>query len=123
MTDLTIPQQLQQLVAGQVIRPEGEQSYAFRHALLHEAVYGTLLRRERREVHGAVARALEALYAGTLDEHLADLAHHYFENEAWDKALSYARRAGELVEFGETKQVFTRPAQAITESYITGRSG
>ena len=98
MTDLTIPQQLQQLVAGQVIRPEGEQSYAFRHALLHEAVYGTLLRRERREVHGAVARALEALYAGTLDEHLADLAHHYFENEAWDKALSYARRAGELAQ-------------------------
>ncbi|MCC7359606.1 MAG: phosphate ABC transporter ATP-binding protein [Anaerolineales bacterium] len=30
---------------------------------------------------------------------------------------------GELVEFGETSQVFTRPAQAITESYITGRSG
>lgn len=81
-----------------MIRPEGEQSYAFRHALLHEAVYGTLLRRERREVHGAVARALEALYAGTLDEHLADLAHHYFENEAWDKALSYARRAGGLAQ-------------------------
>ncbi len=30
---------------------------------------------------------------------------------------------GELVEFGETRQVFTRPAHAITESYITGRSG
>ena len=30
---------------------------------------------------------------------------------------------GELVEFGETRQVFTRPAQPITESYITGRAG
>jgi phosphate transport system ATP-binding protein len=30
---------------------------------------------------------------------------------------------GELIEFGETGQVFTRPANATTESYITGRSG
>ena len=30
---------------------------------------------------------------------------------------------GELVEFGETNQIFTRPAQQRTEDYITGRAG
>ena len=30
---------------------------------------------------------------------------------------------GELVEFGETRQLFTRPRQKLTEDYITGRFG
>ena len=30
---------------------------------------------------------------------------------------------GELVEFGATQDIFTNPAHALTESYITGRSG
>jgi phosphate transport system ATP-binding protein len=30
---------------------------------------------------------------------------------------------GELVEFGETNQIFTRPTQQRTEDYITGRTG
>jgi phosphate transport system ATP-binding protein len=32
-------------------------------------------------------------------------------------------RAGKLIEFGETSQIFTRPRQKQTEDYITGRYG
>ena len=30
---------------------------------------------------------------------------------------------GELIEFGETRQIFTRPREKATEDYITGRFG
>jgi phosphate transport system ATP-binding protein len=32
-------------------------------------------------------------------------------------------RAGKMVEFGETKQIFSNPHDPLTEGYITGRYG
>jgi tetratricopeptide (TPR) repeat protein len=92
---LTLPAQLKQLVALQLVSALGADEFAFRHALMREAVYATLLRRERRAVHLAVASALEELHASALAEHLADLAYHYHQAGAWAKALDFARQAGE----------------------------
>ncbi len=87
--------QLAQLVASQLVDQLSPEAYAFRHTLTREAAYATLLRRERRLCHQAVAATLEALYAGALDEHAADLAYHYAQAEAWGQALRYARHAGD----------------------------
>jgi DNA-binding NarL/FixJ family response regulator len=38
---------------------------------------------------------MERLYSTTLDTHLADLAHHFYEAGRWEKVLEYAQRAGE----------------------------
>jgi predicted ATPase len=86
---------LRVLVAAQLIVEESADTFAFRHALTHQAVQGDLLARERRILHGEVAATMERLYAATLDAHLAELADHTFQAGVWERALVYARRAGE----------------------------
>src|SRR5258708_11724233 len=55
--------------------PENE--YTFKHALTQEVAYGSVLMERRRTVHERTAAALEEMVSSTLDDHVADLAHHY----------------------------------------------
>ena len=86
---------LQRVRRGAAGRRGVARSVAFRHALTREAIYSRLLTRERQALHRRVAEAIERLVAGTPDTRLADLSYHSFEARLWDKALMYARRAGE----------------------------
>ncbi len=79
----------------QLAQAEPEREYLFRHALLHEAVYRSLLKADRRALHHAVARALERHHARHLDEVFGLLAYHYQQAEAGDKALEYSLKAAE----------------------------
>jgi adenylate cyclase len=77
----------------QALYPVAE--YAFNHPLTQEVAYHSQLGDRRRQVHAAVARALEALSATKLDEQAALLAHHW---EAADEPLTAAewhRRAAQ----------------------------
>ena len=69
--------------------------YVFKHALVQDVAYGSLLKPRRRALHELVGRAIEALYADRLDEHVSELAHHFAHGEVWPKAFAYARRAGD----------------------------
>jgi len=69
--------------------------YVFKHALVQDVAYGSLLRPRRRALHELVGRAIEELYADRLDEHVAELAHHFGRGEVWPEAFAYARRAGD----------------------------
>jgi adenylate cyclase len=71
-----------------------EPRHAFRHALLQEVSYQTLLLAQRRQLHGAVGKAFERLYAGRLDEFVDALAYHYGRSEDDAKARHYFLRAG-----------------------------
>jgi DNA-binding CsgD family transcriptional regulator len=93
--DLELLRQIKELMAAQLVVEQSEERFAFRHALTRQSVYKGLLARERRALHRQVAETLEALYADSLDAHLADLAYHYSEGGVWDKALKYARLVGE----------------------------
>ena len=82
--------------AGLVFRRgEGpEAGYLFKHALVRDAAYGTLLRERRRRLHAAVARALEERFpelAGTTPELLA---HHLTEAGEAEQAVRYWLEAG-----------------------------
>ncbi len=82
--------------AGLVFRHgEGpEAGYLFKHALVCDAAYGTLLRERRRRLHAAVARALEERFpelAGTTPELLA---HHLTEAGLAEQAVRYWLEAG-----------------------------
>jgi class 3 adenylate cyclase/tetratricopeptide (TPR) repeat protein len=68
--------------------------YTFKHALTHDVAYAGLLGERRRELHAAVAAALERLHADRLVEHVERLAHHARQGEVWDKAVRYLRQAG-----------------------------
>jgi tetratricopeptide (TPR) repeat protein len=92
--ELYLQEVLQQLARDRLIVSEASGEYAFRHALTRDAIYGTLVRAERQPLHQAVADSLESLFPDRLDTYLADLAYHFHEAGAWDKALDYGSRAG-----------------------------
>src|SRR3989441_6419300 len=88
-------QVMKEVIAAQLVVEESAEQFAFRHALTRQAIYADLLVRERKALHRRIAEMLERLYASVLDAHLADLAYHFFEASAWEKALEYGQRAGE----------------------------
>jgi predicted ATPase len=88
-------QLIKELIAAQLVVEESAEQFAFRHALTRQAIYADLLVRERKALHRRIADTLERLYASVLDAHLADLAYHFLEVSAWEKALEYGRSAGE----------------------------
>jgi len=87
---------LRTLQAGELIvaRPGGAQdrTLAFRHPLIHEVAYRSLLVSTRRALHGRIGRWLEA-HGG--EELVPQLARHYRDSEDADKAKKYLRLAGE----------------------------
>ena len=66
-----------------------EVAFMFKHALVHEVAYGTLLHERRRHLHAQVARAITELYPDRLGEHDAELASHYEAAEDWQNAIPY----------------------------------
>jgi DNA-binding CsgD family transcriptional regulator len=95
MDDPVLLSHLKQLVAAQIIVEDSAEAYAFRHALTREAVYGTLLRRERQQHHRRIAQIMEELHSGQLEHHAADLAYHYYHAADWEKVWVYAQQAGD----------------------------
>jgi tetratricopeptide (TPR) repeat protein len=86
---------MKELVADQLVFEETADRFSFRHALTREAIYRSVLIRERRQYHGMVARQLESDFAGIGEAQESDLAYHFFEAEEWEQALKYSQRAGE----------------------------
>jgi DNA-binding CsgD family transcriptional regulator len=90
---------MKSLIAAQLVVEESVETFAFRHALTREALYGDLLARERKALHSSIAEALEAIAGDQghqpVDIWAADLAYHFFAAEVWPKALEYACLAAE----------------------------
>ena len=74
-------------------RDGGENVVIFHHALVQDAAYSRLLRRQRRTLHLRVAEVAESLY-GAGDETIDLLARHLYLGEAGEKAAEYLVRAG-----------------------------
>ncbi|MBA3868256.1 MAG: AAA family ATPase [Anaerolineae bacterium] len=88
-------QYIKELIAAQLVNEESGDRFAFRHALTRQAIYKSLLVRERRTLHLTIGTVSEELYVTSLSAHVSDLAYHFFEAEIWSKALDYSRQAGE----------------------------
>jgi class 3 adenylate cyclase len=87
-----------ELQALEIIYQQGllpEPAYVFKHAVIQDVAYKSLLRERRRELHRRVAFALEELYPDRLAEHYEELAHHFSEGEEWAKAFEYLERSGD----------------------------
>jgi predicted ATPase len=70
----------------------GEPLCAFTHSLTRDVAYESLPPTRRRVLHGAIARALEAVYADRLGEVYDRLAYHYGRTEEATKAVLYLTR-------------------------------
>jgi ABC-type oligopeptide transport system substrate-binding subunit/class 3 adenylate cyclase len=69
--------------------------YRFRHALIQETAYRTLLAEQRKQLHRRAAEWLEERYVGREAEALGLLAYHWLRAEDEDKAADYLLRAGD----------------------------
>ncbi|HEU4371597.1 MAG TPA: adenylate/guanylate cyclase domain-containing protein [Methylomirabilota bacterium] len=82
-----------ELVQEKRFFPETE--WLFKHAIIQDVAYQSILARRRRELHAAIGRAIEALHADQLVEHFETLAHHFSEGGVPDKAVEYLVKAGD----------------------------
>ncbi len=72
----------------------GPQVFAFRHILTQEAVYQSILRNERPELHRVVAESIECLAGDNVLAYAELLAMHYDRARVRDKALEYTLHSG-----------------------------
>jgi class 3 adenylate cyclase/tetratricopeptide (TPR) repeat protein len=72
-----------------------EIEYVFKHALLQETVYASILQKTRKELHRRVAAAVETTFAERLDDFYATLAYHFSRAEDHAKAEEYLFKAGD----------------------------
>jgi class 3 adenylate cyclase/predicted ATPase len=88
---------LDRLVKAGLLFQQGEPphaTYLFKHALLQDAAYGTLLREVRRVLHARIADALEAQYPEIAETQPELLAHHCTEAGLLERAANLWGKAG-----------------------------
>jgi len=90
---------LARLVASELVFERGsppEAVYSFKHALVQDTAYSTLLRGPRQALHRRIAEALEQWSPDLVETRPEILAHHYGEAAISDKAIGYWHLAGKL---------------------------
>jgi class 3 adenylate cyclase/predicted ATPase len=86
-------------------------TFTFKHALVQDAAYKTLLRSRRAQVHRRIAEVLENRFPDTAETEPELLAHHYTEAGLTEPAVIHWQRAG--------KRAFERSANAEAVSHLT----
>jgi tetratricopeptide (TPR) repeat protein len=82
-----------ELIYEKSLFPELE--YIFKHALIQEVSYNSLLLKKRKEIHKKIGQAIEQIYPERLEEFYEMLSYHCYEGEDWEKALEYLAKAGD----------------------------
>ncbi len=89
---------LDRLVQAGLLFPQGvppQASYLFKHALVQDAAYGTLLRERRRVLHARIAETLESQFSEIAESQPEILAHHWTEAGLTEKAAGLWGKAGQ----------------------------
>jgi predicted ATPase/class 3 adenylate cyclase len=73
--------------------PGGE--FQFKNLLISDTIYSTQLKRDRKDLHGVVALAIETLFSANLSNQTDILARHFFWSDFNEKALYYQILAGQ----------------------------
>jgi class 3 adenylate cyclase/predicted ATPase len=95
--DDALQQGLQQLVAAELCYQHGtipHATYMFKHALIRDAAYDSLLRSRRRHIHGQIARVLEGDARGFKDREPETIAYHFEAAREIDRAIVHWENAG-----------------------------
>src|SRR5262249_20048915 len=67
----------------------GDTQYTFKHALTQEVSHNSVLLERRRQLHERIGGAIETVFTANLEDHLAELAHHYSRSANRAKALEF----------------------------------
>ena len=98
MDQSTLDRGLARLVAAELLYQRGippSATYIFKHALIQDAAYQSMLISRRQQLHQHIAEVLAAQFAAMAETQPETLAHHYTEAGLATQAVEYWRRAGE----------------------------
>jgi class 3 adenylate cyclase/predicted ATPase len=98
-SEAVLTQALAQLVAAELVFVRGappEASYTFKHALVQDAAYATLLKSRRQELHGTIAQLLEERFPEIVRREPEVLARHFEQASLPERAVDYFFKAGQL---------------------------
>jgi predicted ATPase len=94
----TLQRELGRLVEAEIVYQRGlppQATYMFKHALIQDAAYQSLLKSTRQHYHQRIAQVLEAQFAETAETQPELVAHHYTEAGLTEQAVPYWQRAGQ----------------------------
>jgi class 3 adenylate cyclase/tetratricopeptide (TPR) repeat protein len=98
-----------------------EIEYTFRHTLIQEVVYGSILKSERVDLHRLAGEALEQLYSNRREEMASRLAEHFWQAGEQQRALEYfliaAENASRSYANREAIEYYTRTLNASNENF------
>ena len=98
ISSIALQSALEQLTLAGLIFSRGEppdSTYTFKHALLQDAAYASLLRGRRQELHRHIADALENQFAELSEAEPQLMAHHMAQAGLTEKAVNYLQKAGQ----------------------------
>jgi predicted ATPase len=111
---------LDQLVGSELVSRRGEPpdaTYSFKHALVQDAAYESLLKLKRQQLHGRIGPVLEKRFPETSEHQPELVAHHFTEAGLAEQAINYWDRAGRQAvrRFAETEAIahFTRALELL----------
>jgi class 3 adenylate cyclase/predicted ATPase len=105
---------LDKLAAAEIVFRRGtppEARYTFKHALVQDAAYQSLLNSRRQQLHARIAQMLEARFPETAEAEPELVAHHYTGARLVEPAVGYWHKAGE--------RALERSANAEAAAHLT----
>ena len=85
----SLPSSLESLVEEGIIFCVSGENFHFKHALIREAAYETLLPADRQILHELTGKSYEELFSESIDEHVFILADHFIKAIHKEKAIHY----------------------------------
>lgn len=99
LDETTLQRELGQLIEAELLYQKGQPpdaSYIFKHALVQDAAYRSLLRSKRQQFHQHIAQVLEERFTETVNNQPELLAHHYTSARLPEQAIPYWQKAGDI---------------------------
>jgi predicted ATPase len=98
LDEATLQRELGRLVDAEIVYQRGvppQSTYVFKHALIQDAAYQSLLKSTRQQYHQRIAQVLEARFPETVETQPELLAHHYTQAGLTEQAVVCWQRAGQ----------------------------
>src|SRR5205809_3668627 len=101
LDEATVQQGLARLVAAELLYQRGvppQATYVFKHALIQEAAYQSLLKSTRQQYHRRIAQVLVEHFPDMMKTQPEVVAHHYTEAGVVEQAVRYWQQAGHVAQ-------------------------
>ncbi len=90
-----LPGLLERGASEQIWQRISELEYIFKHSIIRDTVYESILKDSIRKLHKLAGEVIEEIYEHNLTERYDELAEHFEKGKLYKKAVSYMEKAGE----------------------------